>query len=598
MFQVFKKLRNLLGVSEQMRAFLVFLLMLGTAFLEMIGVASIMPFVAVLADSQAVEKYEYLRFAYDALSFTDTKSFLMLLGGCVLFLFVFSLALKAFTTYAVLRFSNMLAHSFAYRLLEGYLQRPYGFFLGRNTAELSKRIFSEVGEVINGALIPAMKVVSGGLVAIMISALLLAVEPLLSVLVGAVLGGAFVLVYVSTRGLLRRLGERRVYTNERRFVLASEALSGIKELKLMGREGSYLERFSQVSKSFAKDVTVSKAIGDLPHFAIQAIAFGGVLVLVLYLMGVHGGLQGALPVIALYAFAGYRLLPAFQEIFKNITQLRFYDAALDSLAEDLLGLPEHSFVQDNLLSEKRLGGDIELSGISYRYPGAESNSLSGISIAVAKGTSVAFVGTTGAGKSTVVDLILGLLEPTAGCIRVGDQLLQGENLKAWQRNIGYVPQAIYLADASIAENIAFGIPSREIDMQAVEKAAKAAHLHDFIASELPEGYQTSVGERGVRLSGGQRQRIGIARALYHDPDVVVFDEATSALDNATEALVMQAINELRGGKTVILIAHRLSTVERCDTIFMLEHGKLCASGTYDELMLSSSAFGRLTSANS
>jgi len=598
MFQVFKKLKNLLSVSEQARAFLVFLLMLGTAFLEMIGVASIMPFVAVLADPQSVEKYEYLRFAYEAMSFTDTNSFLILLGGAVLLLFVFSLALKAFTTYAVLRFSNMRAHSFSFRLLEGYLQRPYIFFLGRNTAELNKRIFSEVGEVINGALIPAMKVVSGGLVAVMISALLLAVEPLLSVLVGVVLGGAFVVVYVSTRGLLRRLGERRIYTNERRFVLASEALSGIKELKLMGREGSYLERFSQVSKSFAKDVTVSKAIGDLPHFAIQAIAFGGVLVLVLYLMGVHGGLQGALPVIALYAFAGYRLLPAFQEIFKNITQLRFYDAALDSLAEDLLTLSETSFAQVESRSEGRLSGDINLSGIDYRYPGADGNSLSGISISVEKGTSVAFVGTTGAGKSTVVDLILGLLEPSAGCIRVGGQLLQGESLKAWQRNIGYVPQAIYLADASIAENIAFGVPSHEIDMQAVEKAAKAAHLHDFIISELPEGYQTSTGERGVRLSGGQRQRIGIARALYHDPDVVVFDEATSALDNATEALVMQAINELRGGKTIILIAHRLSTVERCDTIFMLEHGKLCASGTYDELMLSSSAFGRLTSANS
>jgi ATP-binding cassette, subfamily B, bacterial PglK len=598
MLQVFKKLKNLLSVSEQARAFLVFLLMLGTAFLEMIGVASIMPFVAVLADSQAVEKYEYLRFAYEALHFTSTNNFLILLGGAVLLLFVFSLALKAFTTYAVLRFSNMRAHSFSFRLLEGYLRRPYGFFLGRNTAELSKRIFSEVGEVINGALIPAMKVVSGGLVAVMISALLLTVEPLLSVLVGVVLGGAFVAVYVSTRGVLRRLGERRVYTNERRFVLASEALGGIKELKLMGREGSYLERFSQVSKSFAKDVTVSKAIGDLPHFAIQAIAFGGVLVLVLYLMGVHGGLQGALPVIALYAFAGYRLLPAFQEIFKNITQLRFYDAALDSLAEDLLNFSETSFAQAESPGEERLSGDIELAGISYRYPGAENNSLSGISITVAKGASVAFVGTTGAGKSTVVDLILGLLEPSAGCIRVGDQLLQGENLKAWQRNIGYVPQTIYLADASIAENIAFGIPSHEIDMQAVEKAAKAAHLHDFIISELPDGYQTSTGERGVRLSGGQRQRIGIARALYHDPEVVVFDEATSALDNATEALVMQAINELRGGKTVILIAHRLSTVERCDTIFMLEHGKLCASGTYDELMLSSSAFGRLTSANS
>jgi ABC-type bacteriocin/lantibiotic exporter with double-glycine peptidase domain len=597
MFQIFNKLKGLLSISERKRALLVFLLMLGTAFLEMVGVASIMPFVAVLSDPQAVQKYEYLKYAYEFLGFSSVKSFLILLGFFVLFLFVFSLGLKAFTTYAVLRFSNMRAHTFSYRLLQGYLYKSYSFFLSRNTAELSKRIFSEVGEVINGALIPAMKVVSGGLVAIMISLLLLIVEPVLTVVVGVVLGGAFVAVYISTRGLLRRLGERRVYTNERRFVLATEALNGIKELKLMGREGSYLERFSIVSKSFAKDVTISKAIGDLPHFAIQAIAFGGVLILVLYLMGVHGGLQGALPIIALYAFAGYRLLPAFQEIFKNITQLRFYDAALDSLADDLEALPEGRCLQGASVSSNKLSGDICLDGIRFSYSGSEKESLSDISISIPKGSSAAFVGSTGAGKSTLVDVILGLIKPSSGTLSVGDQVVHSARLRDWQSNIGYVPQNIFLADTSVAENIAFGIPIDEIDMAAVERAAKAAHIHDFIVGDLPQGYQSSVGERGIRLSGGQRQRIGIARALYHDPDVVVFDEATSALDNATESSVMEAINELRGQKTILLIAHRLSTVERCDTIFMLEQGKVCASGSYSELMSGSQQFARLASGN-
>ena len=598
MFQAFSKLYALLSKAERRRARLVFILMLGTAFLEMLGVASIMPFVGVLATPGIVESNQYLAALNQWLGFEQSRDFLTFLGGGVLVLFVSSLAFKALTAYAVLRFSSMRAHAFSYRLLSGYLSQPYSFFLGRNTADLSKTLFSEVNEVINGGLIPALKVMSGSIVSLMIVLLLLSVEPLLTMIVGAVLGGAFALVYVFSRRYLQRIGKQRVEANQQRFLLANESLSGIKELRLMGRESNYLKRFHDASERFASYQATSKIMGDIPNFAIQAIAFGGVLVLVLYLISRYGGLEGALPLIALYAFAGYRLLPAFQEIFKNSTQLRFYGAAVDSLHADLAFVSGVGPNEPGQCSQLRLNGDIHLEHVGFQYVSAAKPALKSLTLCIPKGSSAAFVGTTGAGKSTVVDLILGLLEPSTGSIRVGHEPLQGANLKAWQSNIGYVPQTIYLADASIAENIAFGVPESEIDLQAVEKAAQAAHIHDFIVDQLPDGYRTHTGERGVRLSGGQRQRIGIARALYHNPEVVVFDEATSALDNATEAAVMQAVNELKGDKTIILIAHRLSTVERCDTIFMLEHGQLCASGTYQELIAGNGAFSRLASTNS
>lgn len=598
MFTVFKKLYALLNHQERRRAALLFLLMLGAALVEVVGVASVMPFVAVLSNPQVVESNAYLSSLYEWSGIQGTRSFMFVLGALVLVVFVSSLTLKALSAYSILRFSNMRSHAFSYRLLAGYMAKPYTFFLGRNTADLSKTLFSEVSEVINGILLPALKIVSGCIVALLVISLLFIVEPLLTLVVGAVLGGSFFGVYVLSRKALKRLGKQRVAANAQRFVLATEALNGNKELRLLGREHSYLKRFEKASETFARHQAASKAMGDIPQYAIQAIAFGGILVLILYLMGRYGGLQEAMPVIALYAFAGYRLLPAFQEIFKNSTQLRFYHAALDSLHADLSDValsPDDVKHIESSSDVGRLKGNIELQNLTFRYPGVENAVINDLSLKIDAGSCIAFVGSTGAGKSTVVDLILGLLTPEAGKIQVAGQPLDAQNLRGWQRNIGYVPQSIYLADATVAENIAFGIPYEQIDHAAVERAACAAHIHEFISTQLPEGYRTGIGERGVRLSGGQRQRIGIARALYHDPDVVVFDEATSALDNATEAAVMEAVNELAGSKTVILIAHRLSTVKRCDAIFILTHGRLSGVGTYDELIANNEAFNRMAS---
>jgi ATP-binding cassette, subfamily B, bacterial PglK len=327
----------------------------------------------------------------------------------------------------------------------------------------------------------------------------------------------------------------------------------------------------------------------VPRFALEAIAFGGMLLLILYLMARSGSFAGALPIIALYAFAGYRLMPALQQIYDAFTQLRFAGPALDALHQDLSSL-QAADAQHGPLSPLLLTQAIELNQVSYRYPNAPHPALKGIDLTIPAHSTVGFVGATGSGKTTMVDVILGLLEPQEGHLSVDGLPITAAKRRQWQRAIGYVPQHIYLADDSVAANIAFGVNPKDIDPQAVERAAKIANLHEFVVNDLPQSYATTVGERGVRLSGGQRQRIGIARALYHNPQVLILDEATSALDNLTEQAVMEAVNNLGHDITIILIAHRLSTVRQCDQIYLLERGEVKAGGTYEELAASNQQF--------
>ena len=566
--------------------------MLASAILDVVGVASIMPFVAVLGSPEIMESNQYLKTISSSLGVVDQRAFIMLLGLATLAIFISSLMLKALNAYSIVHFVQMRMFSFSNALLVKYTTQPYEFFLNRNSANLSQLLFSEVSEVVNNVILPSLKVVSSVIVIFSIFLLLLFVDPVVIVFISIVLGGGFLAIYLVTRRLLSRLGAQRAKDNSARFIIASETLGGIKELRLMGRERTYIDRFHTVSKRFAQQQSVAKVIGDVPHFAVQAIAFGGILVLVLYLTARHSGLEGAMPLIALYAFAGYRLLPAFQELFKNATQLNYMGAGLDNLLADMERPSVHRIPQADSTSELLLDGDIALNRVCYAYKG-DRKVLDGLTFEIPKGSCVALVGTTGAGKSTTIDVVMGLLQPDTGYVSVGGLELNSENLPLWQRNIGYVPQSIYLADASIAENIAFGVPSDSIDMAAVERAARTAHIHDFVTTAMPQGYQSRIGERGARISGGQRQRIGIARALYHNPQVLVFDEATSALDNATESAVMEAVSELAGQKTIILVAHRLTTVKKCDVIFLLEDGRLAGQGTFDYLSASSAAFARI-----
>jgi len=560
--------------------------------LDTAGVASIMPFMAVLANQQLVQTNSALSLLYSALGFSDLQHFLFALGMLVFVTLVASLAFKAVTTYAQLRFVLMREHAIARRLVAGYLHQPYSWFLNRHSADLGKNVLSEVNLVVNGVLMPLMALIANGVVALALLILLFLVHSKLALFVGAVLGAAYGLIYAVMGGFLSQIGRDRKIANQQRFTVLAEAFGAMKEIKIAGLEGEYLQRFSRPAESYARQQSAASAISFMPRFALEAIAFGGMLLAMLYLMRGSEGFASGLPVIALFAFAGYRLIPALQQVYASLTQLRYAGPALDALHADFAGLARTA-ASGNDSGQLVLANAISVHGVSYAYPQAGANVVDNLDLEIPARSTVAFVGSTGSGKTTIVDLIMGLLEPTAGTVEVDGMPITGGNLRSWQRSIGYVPQQIFLADDTVAANIAFGVAAEEIDIAAVERAARIANLHDFVASELPGGYATTVGERGVRLSGGQRQRIGIARALYHNPQVLVLDEATSALDNLTERAVMEAVRNLGHKMTIMLIAHRLSTVQECERIYLFDHGKIVGEGSFDELVRQNAAFRAL-----
>jgi ABC-type multidrug transport system fused ATPase/permease subunit len=585
----YRKIRDLLAPRERRNAVLLFGMMLVMGFLEVLGVASVMPFIAVVANPDIVESNEYLNAAYTGLGFSSKDNFLLFLGGGVFVLVVGSLVFKALTHWAMARFTHMRTYTLSSRLLRSYLGRPYSFFLNRHSSDLGKSVLSEVGQVISNALMPAINLLAHSIVTIFLVTLVVVVDPLVAIIAVLALGGTYGLIYVVLRGYIGRLGAERVKANKERFQIAQEALGGIKDVKVLGLENGYIRSFDNPASRFAQVQASNQIINQLPQFAMQGFVFGGMLVLLLVLLKKEGGeLANVLPLIALYAFVGMRLMPALQQVFGAFAKLRFGQPALEALHRDLVeseqaGAPPIAGVRFKTHKVLPLKESIALDGIVYTYPQADKPALNNLSLIIPARSTVGFVGSTGAGKTTAVDLILGLLEPQQGHLKIDGQPVSGKGLRAWQRNIGYVPQSIFLTDDSVAANIAFGVPLSKIDQIAVERAARIAELHDFVINEMPQGYATLVGERGVRLSGGQRQRIGIARALYHDPEVLVLDEATSALDNLTEKAVMDAVHNLGHRKTIIIIAHRISTVKECDSIFLLEDGEQKGQGTFDEL---------------
>jgi ABC-type multidrug transport system fused ATPase/permease subunit len=580
------KILDLLSPRERRRGFLLLGMILVMALLETVGVASIVPFLAVLTDPLLTEQQPLLSWTYERLGFADVRSFQLFLGSLMFAAVTISVAFKAFTTYALLRFTHMRSHSLGKRLVEGYLRQPYEWFLNHHTADIGKAVLSEVQQVVSGAVVPMMQLIAHGAVAACLLLLLVLVDPVLAIVVAVSLGGAYALVYFLLRGFLGRIGTERLRANRERFTAVQEAFAGIKAVKAGGLERHFLRRFETPSLGFARRQAAMQMANQLPRFAFEAIAFGGILLIALYLLARADGVQRVLPILALYAFAGYRLMPALQQIYSQLAHLRFAAPALESIHRDLISVApvESDDTAMAVALPLTLSAGVKLDEVTYCYPNAQRCAVSSLSIEIPARTTVGLVGSTGSGKTTTVDLILGLLECQEGEVRVDDVVITRHNRRSWQRTIGYVPQDIHLADDTIAANIAFGLSVADTNEEAVVHAARIADLHDFVMRELSAGYQTIIGERGVRLSGGQRQRIGIARALYHDPELLILDEATSSLDNLTEQAVMDAVRNLAHRKTIIVIAHRLSTVRDCDQIVMLEHGTAVGRGTFDELL--------------
>ncbi|MET4578301.1 ABC transporter ATP-binding protein [Ottowia thiooxydans] len=569
MRETLKKVWALFAPAEQRKAILMLLLVILMAIAETAGVLSIVPFLSVLARPAIVHENQWLRSAYGTLSFSSENSFIVALGLTTMVVVIASSTFKALTFHVVGRFVHMQRQSLGVRLLATYLRQPYEFFLARNSSELSKGVLSEVDLVIFELLQPLSMLIAQGAVVLAMIVLVLAYDPLMAVCIVTAVGLLYGAIYLLVRKRLSNIGAARQIANTLRFKSCSEVLGGIKDVKITHATETYLTRFSHASREFSRHSATSDTLSQSPLYIVEAVGYTGLILIALVLLWRSGDMAQVLPALGLYGFAAYRLLPAVQIMYRGLARLRFSSATLNNIYNDLsLPQPSSANLAGPPLNPKK---EIRLQGIQYAYPSASDKPvLNGMDLVIPANTSVGIAGKSGAGKSTLMDIILGLLQPQAGRLLVDGIPIDNSNVAAWQCAIGYVPQHIYLADASVAENIAFGIPKNEIDMQCVERAARTAQIHDFIEQELAEGYSSVVGDRGIRLSGGQRQRVGIARALYHDPAVLCMDEATSALDTETEEALNSAIRNLSGSKTILVIAHREASLRACDTVISMD----------------------------
>ena len=591
MIDVFRKVFQLLDERERRRFWLLTVVMIFVALVEVVGVSSVLVLLNVLADPSTVDESRALSGLRDLLGFQSEFAFSVALALIVTFIVVGGLMVKAGGTYAMLRFSSMRSYSISTRLLGSYLRQPYSWFLERNSSEIGKNVLSEVDSTIARVVTPMLRITANIFLVVAIVGFLMIVDPLVTLLAASVLGGSYATIYLRLRGRLRRAGEAMMHAIAGRYRVAQEATGGIKDVKLLGLEDTYAEEYGKVAYKSARQMVTVAIMSELPRFLLEAITFGALLGLVLILLlRSDGDIASIVPMLGVFAFSVMRLLPSLQQIYHGLASIRGGSALLDSIVADYRSAPMVAPSRSSNAPALPLNHALELSNIVFRYTQADRPSLNGVDLTIPARTTIGLVGGTGAGKTTLVDVILGLLSPVSGEIRSDGTLITPENLRAWQKTLGYVPQQIFLTDDTVAANIAFGIPKDAIDHAALERAARAAALHDFVTTELPQGYDTVVGERGVRLSGGQRQRIGIARALYRAPSLLIMDEATSALDNITERVVMEAVQNIRADTTIILIAHRLTTVKDCDRIFLMEKGCIAASGTYDELVSGNATF--------
>lgn len=594
MINTYRKLFALFDASELRQFWLLTGVMLLVATAEIAGISAVLMLLNVLSSPDKIHTSRVLSFLYAEFSFASDFSFQVALAIAVMAVVMVGLAVKAAGTYATIRFSAMRGYTISTRLLSAYLSQPYPWFLERNSAELGKNVLNEVDGLIARVVLPCLRLVSNSLLVVAILAFLTMVDPLVTLFSGGVLGLGYGLIYLRFRGRLHRLGKDMMDAFEHRFLVAQEATGGIKDVKVLGLEATYVDSYAKAARMAARSGATMGVMSELPRFVLEGLTFGTLLSLILLLLLKSGGdITEIVPTLGVVAFSTMRLLPSLQQIYHALVSVRGATPVLDTIVADMAATPPLPLPEPEGGKTLKLERALELSKINFAYGSASRPTLREVDLVIPSRTTVGIVGGTGAGKTTLVDLILGLLTPDQGEIRVDGIAVTEANRRSWQRSLGYVPQSIYLTDDTVAANIAFGVPPDRIDMAAVERAARAAALHDFVLSDLPQGYGTFVGERGVRLSGGQRQRIGIARALYRDPTLLIMDEATSALDNITERVVMEAVQRIRADKTIILIAHRLSTVRSCDTIFLMEHGRLLAQGTYDQLLEESEVFRRM-----
>jgi ATP-binding cassette, subfamily B, bacterial PglK len=592
--QTLRKIYMVLSISDKRTIIALFIGVLITGLFEVAGIASIGPFMGVVTSPNLIHDNQYLDFAYKYLEFNNDSEFLIALGSAVVLLLVITNIFLAFMVWRLTLFVNLLSHRLSVKLLKIYLNKSYQFFLEHNTTELGKNVLFEISRGVQGAILPALLALSRVFIIILVVSLLMIINPKLVIIAILILVSAYLLIYKSLSSSLLKAGNLSVSSTRDKYKFVTEALSGIKEVKLYNKQNNFVDQYSKESEVFARCNTSSSIISQIPRYFVEAVAFSGIIFLIIFLTQKGKNSSEVIPMVSVFALAAYRLVPALQQVYHSISQIKYNLPILEILGNDLSNevISPNSTLQN---SEAILhNNQLDLISVSFKYENSNKLILNNVSLSIKQNTTVGIVGLTGSGKTTLINLIMGLIEATNGHMALGGRVLDETNMSSWQKNIGYVPQDIFLIDDTIKNNIIFAGFSGDTDADFINvvDSAKIAGISDFIDS-LPDSYDTMVGERGVRLSGGQIQRIGIARALYRLPTVIIFDEATSSLDGITEKILMETIQKIAHKKTVIMVAHRLSSVKRCDVIHLIENGVIAESGSYEELITQDLSFKKM-----
>jgi ABC-type multidrug transport system fused ATPase/permease subunit len=551
----FVKIFKLLNFDERIEAYKLLFLIFTMSIFDILGVASIFPFIQILINPILIETNIVLSNLYafsSDLGFVSIRQFQYLVGILVFFLLIFSLFVRAFTFYKQVQFSFMKEYTIGKRLSEAYLNQPYGWFLNKNTSNLGKNILSEVNTVVINGIMPMTNFVAQSILVLTLIILILIVSPNFSMTIGLVLFLSYGVVFFFNKTNLQKTGSKALIVNTNRFKVLSEAFNSIKDIKINGSEKFYLKLFDEPSRIFASNQASNQLISNIPRYFIEGLLFGGMILFLIILIKGSGSFIDVVPVIALYAFVGYRLIPALQQIYYSISQITYAKAAISELFKDLEDLKIREDAK-HISLKVDTSNLIELDQVSFSYKNSKKLNLSNVNLNIKKNSKVAIVGPTGSGKSTLLDLMLGLISPTQGSIKIFDQTLQNKNFKSWLKIVGYVPQQINLIDDTVAANVAFGLDKKDVDIDRVVNCCKIVDMHEFIMHNMQDGYNTFIGEKGLRLSGGQKQRVGICRALYFDPEILILDEPTSALNVEDSKKIMKDILSLN--KTIIVISH-------------------------------------------
>lgn len=574
-----KQLAYIFNRKEKITILLLFLAAILGSLLECASVSVFQPFVNVFMDESVIQNNVYLSFAYGALGFRSTDSFMTAMAGAIIAVFVVKNLYLIVEKYAIYTFSYRTQMKISTGLLRAYVSEPYTFHLNKNIAVLQRSV-QEDADLFTKAVIHFMEMLVEIMVCIALGIYLFDVSKSITVIIVCLLVVCVGIFTAVSRKFAKELGKDCQEYKAKLYQWMNQSLGGIKEVKVLNRELFFVQAYEKYFKKYVSGVKISKLIGAVPKYIVEMVSMSGLLLaLIVKINYGQSDLVAFVPQLAAFAVAAFRLLPSIGRINEHMTGIMYAAPSIELIYHDLKEVESVRSLESSETGELRLEKELVVKDVCYRYPDSGEDVIHGASFTIKRGQTAAFVGESGAGKTTMADIILGLLTPNYGKIKAdGTDIFK--NMDIWHHSIGYIPQTIYLSDDSIRNNVAFGVAEEEIDGVAVEDALKKAQIWEFVEG-LSEGLETVVGDRGVRLSGGQRQRIGIARALYHDPTILILDEATSALDNDTESAVMEAIENLRGEKTMLIIAHRLSTIQNADVIYEVADGRVTEKSKQD-----------------